>query len=390
MGIFSRKKKEELVLLFDIGSSSVGGALFYLQEKGVPRIIYTIREPIILEKKIDIDRFSTLTIEALKTVSTKICMKGLGVPNRIFCILSSPWCASQTRLIKLNQEVPVTFTDKLANELIQKEVKIFEEEYMSGISNEENGLETIELKNMKTTLNGYDTLNPVGQKAKEIIISVFVSMAEKHLLVKIKENISRHFRSPNLRFSSFMIASFAVARDTFINQENFLLVNIGGEVTDISMIKKDIIRESVSFPLGHNFVVRGVAEGVDCSLDEARSFLSLYKNDHISDVSKRKLEPVISAVKTEWLKNFQEFLSNLTSDISIPSVVFITIDKDLAKFFSEIIKTEQFNQYILTESKFKVIFLGAQDLHGIALFEENTSHDPFLIIESIYINRFLR
>jgi cell division ATPase FtsA len=181
-----------------------------------------------------------------------------------------------------------------------------------------------------------------------------------------------------------------VARDTFINQENFLLVNIGGEVTDISMIKKDIIRESVSFPLGHNFVVRGVAEGVDCSLDEARSFLSLYKNDHISDVSKRKLEPVISAVKTEWLKNFQEFLSNLTSDISIPSVVFITIDKDLAKFFSEIIKTEQFNQYILTESKFKVIFLGAQDLHGIALFEENTSHDPFLIIESIYINRFLR
>ncbi len=390
MGIFSTKKKEELVLLFDIGSSSVGGALFYLQEKGVPRIIYTIREPIILEKKIDIERFSTLTIEALKTVSTKICMKGLGAPNRIFCILSSPWCASQTRLIKLNQEVPVTFTDKLADELIAKELKIFEAEHTAMYLDDDNMIEVIELKNIKTTLNGYDTLNPVGQKAKEIIMSVFISIAEKHFLAKIKENISRHFRTPNLRFSSFMIASFAVARDTFINQENFLLVNIGGEVTDISMIKKDIIRESVSFPLGHNFMVRGVAEGIGCSLDEARAFLSLYRNEHASESSKSKLEPVISLVKAEWLKNFQEFLSNLTSDISIPSVVFITIDKDLAKFFSEIIKTEQFNQYILTESKFKVIFLGAQDLHGIALFEENTSHDPFLIIESIYINRFLR
>ena len=94
-------------------------------------------------------------------------------------------------------------------------------------------------------------------------------------------------------------------------------------------------------------------------------------------------------LQQEWLKKFQESLVNLSNDISIPATIFMAIDKDLADFFSETIKTEQFSQYTLTESKFEVIFLGPQILHGTAVFEENVVREPFLIIDSIYINRFL-
>jgi len=94
-------------------------------------------------------------------------------------------------------------------------------------------------------------------------------------------------------------------------------------------------------------------------------------------------------LKTEWLKKFQESLANLSNDLSIPATIYIAIDKDLADFFSETIKTEQFNQYTLTESKFEIIFLNTQMLHDTAVFEENVIREPFLIIDSIYINRFL-
>ena len=52
-GISSSKEKNELALVFDIGSSSVGGALFELEPSGIPKIIYSVREPIILEEEID-------------------------------------------------------------------------------------------------------------------------------------------------------------------------------------------------------------------------------------------------------------------------------------------------------------------------------------------------
>ena len=85
MGIFFRQKdKKELALVFDVGSSSVGGALFEVQKDGIPKIILSIREPIILENKIDIDQFLFLALKSIEIVARKICMMGVGKPSKNF------------------------------------------------------------------------------------------------------------------------------------------------------------------------------------------------------------------------------------------------------------------------------------------------------------------
>src|SRR3989338_10999828 len=104
MGIFSgSKEKDELVLVFNIGSSSVGGALFHAQKSGIPRIIFSIREPVVIEQNVDIDRFLFLTLQALDIVVSKIYKAGMGAPHSVFCVLSSPWYASQTRIINFEK-----------------------------------------------------------------------------------------------------------------------------------------------------------------------------------------------------------------------------------------------------------------------------------------------
>jgi cell division ATPase FtsA len=390
MGIFSKQEEErELVLVFDIGSSSIGGAVFEIQKSGTPKIIKTFREPIILEDKIDTERFLLLTIKALEIVASKICMMGVGKMVKIFCVLSSPWYASQTRTIKLEKNTSFLFTSKLADDLIQKEIKLFEEEHLVKFLNTDNKIRPIEFKNMKTMLNGYTTADPFDKKAKKLEMVVFISMSGDQVLKKMEETISRHFHSKEIKFSSFAMASFVVARDMFVQQDNFLLVDIAGEVTDISMIKKDILSDSISYPLGYNFIIREVANNLNCTLNEAKALISLYKDEHAEKATEEKLEPIISKLKTEWLKGFQQALVNLSEDISIPATIFITVDKELADFFSKIIKTEQFNQYTLTESEFQIIFLGAETLHHIVSFKNDLNRDPFLAIESIYINRFI-
>jgi len=242
---------------------------------------------------------------------------------------------------------------------------------------------------MKTILNGYTTPDPLNKKINKLEIVIFISMSGEQILKKIEDTISRHFHSTEIKFSSFVMMSFAVARDMFVEQENFLLVDIGGEITDISIIKKDILGNSISYPLGRNFMIRNVADDLDCTLGEARALISLYKDGHAVKSIEKKLEKIINKLKMEWLKKFQESLVGISDDISVPSTIFITVDQDLTEFFSEIIKNEQFNQYTLTESKFRIIFLDAETLHGITAFKENIDRDAFLIIESIYINRFI-
>lgn len=388
MGIFSKpKNKKQLALVFDIGSSSVGGVAFYMRENEAPEIIYSIREPIPFEQEVVFEKFFASTMKSLDVVVTKICMKSLGCPKKIFCVLSSPWYASQTRVINLEKDVPFTFTTKLADSLIQKEIDIFKRDHLSKYVDEE--ITPIELKNMKVVLNGYTAMSPLNQKAKDLEMTLFISMSPEQVLSRIKESINRHFHHQDIKFSSFAMATFSVARDMFVSQENFLLVDVGGEVTDIAMVKKDILNDSISFPIGRNYMIRGVASALNCGLTEAKSYISMYKDNHMEESISKKFEPIINKLKTDWLAMFQESLANLSNDISIPSTIFLTVDNDLVHFFSEIIRNEQFNQYTLTESKFRIIFLGTEALHGIVLFKEDIIRDPFLIIESIYANRFL-
>jgi hypothetical protein len=390
MGIFwGTKEKEELALFFDIGSASIGGSLFLIQKSNAPKIIYSVREPITLEKEISFDRFFSLTLKSLETVANKICLTGLGAPKKVFCVLASPWYASQTRTIIFKKNTPFIFNQKLADTLLQKDIKLFEEESSKKYIDSKNRILPIELKTMQIILNGYSVSEPLDQKATELEMTVFISMSGEQVLERIKDIIGKHFYSRNIKFSSFAMASFAVVRDLFHDQDNFLLMDIGGEVTDISMIKKDILRSSISFSLGKNFLIRGIASTLDCSINEAISYISLYKNGHIADSSLVKIEPIINKLKMEWLTKFQESLVNLSNDISIPATIFLTVDQDLADFFTETIKSEQFNQYTLTESKFQIILLGNQTLEEIVSFKSGTLRDSFLTIDSIYINRFI-
>ncbi len=390
MGFFLKEKKQDdLVLFFDIGSSSIGGAFLKTQKKDAPKIIYSIREPITLTQELDSDKFLDLTLRTLEKIVHKISTRGLGSPNKIFCILSSPWYASQIRTIKYKKDELFVFNKKLADNLISLEIKKFEEEYLKENKEEGEKIRAIELKNMKISLNGYPVKEPLGQKVSEVEMNIFISMSTENILSKLEKVINFHFHNKEIKFSSFAMASFVVARDTFVLQDSFLLVDIGGEVTDISMVKKDIICSSISFPLGRNFMIREISKNLNCSLFEFKSYLSLYKDGHASENLEIKIGPIIEKLKSNWLGDFQKSLVNISNDISIPATIFITVDQDLSDFFAKIIKTEQFSQYTLTESKFRIIILGTEALHGIVLIEEDIQRDPFLIIESIYINRFL-
>lgn len=367
----------------------MNGALFEAQSSGIPKIIFSAEEPIRIEEKINIDNFLSSTVRSLDIVAGKIYKKGLGAPSRIFCVLSSPWHAGETRIINFKKNTSFIFTLKMADELIKKEIKLFEEKRAPQYGNSNDGVRVIELKNIKMMLNGYETSEALNKKTKELEITIFISTSGEQILKKIEDTIGKYFHFKQMRFSSFALSFFTVVRDMYLKREDFLLVDIGGEVTDIYMVKKSALRESISFPLGCNFLTRGVAAGLGCTLSEADSFISLLKNGHAEESLAKRLVLILNNLRAEWLKKFQDSLVNLSNDISIPSIIYIVLDKDLVDFFSETIKNEQISQYTLTESKFEIVFLNTELLSKAAVFKENMVREPFIIINSVYINRFL-
>jgi len=389
MKIFGKSKKENnLTLVFDIGSASVGAALFETNTKVIPKIIYSVREIIPVQRQIDFDNFVFLTMKTLQIVAGKICLAHLGIPERIFCTLSSPWYASQTRVITFNKNTPFLFNNKFANNLIDKEIKLFGKEYIENTESV-NSMRVLELKNIQTIADGKVQEKITEQKIKNIEITLFISMSGEEFLNKIEDVISQHFHEKKIQFSSLTTNTFSLFRDMFSDKNNFILLDIGGEVTDLSMVKNDILVDYISFPLGYNYLFRNVAEALDCTLGEAKSYISLYKDKHMAESMGVRFEIIMNRLKKNWLMKFEESILSLANDLPIPATIFITVDKNLNNFFTEIIKSEKFNKDIVTKNKFEVIPLNTQNLHGLATFNEGINRDSFLTIESIYINRFL-
>lgn len=389
MKLFSKNKnKEDIVLLFDIGSASLGAAFVLRRHDELPKILFSFRENITIEKDFDFDRFLASTIKSLDIVVDKVFSEKKFVPEKVFCVLSSPWYASQTRNIKLSKDKDFIFTEKLLNDLSKQEINLFEEENLSKYLHDNNKVRLIEFKNMKTMLNGYFSISPFGKKARDINITSFISASPEEILSKIENSINRHFNNKKISFLSFSMASFMATRDVFNHEEDFLLIDIGGEITDISMIKKDVLTTSISFPIGSNLLIKQISEDLHCSINEAISFLSLYLDGHAGKSTDKDISKVLDSFKKDWISKFQESLFSFSTDISIPSNIFLSVDENIGIFFKEAIKDEKFNQYSFTESKFNIVILNTDILHNFIKLENGVLHDSFLSIESIYINRF--
>ncbi len=388
-GIFGQKEKQDLVLVFDVRSSSVGASLFKAQKSGVPKILMSVREPVLQSETVNVDKFLFSTIKALDVVAGQAFKAGFGVPKNIYCVLASPWYISETRIITLKKDKPFLFTLAMADELIKKETETFKAEHLEKYVKAKQEIRVVELKTIKTILNGYETKNPINQSVQDVEMTLFLSMTPEQVLTSFEEVINKYFHHKVIKFSSFTMASFAVMHNLFSDQPNFLLIDIGGEVTDISMIKRNVFTESISFPLGRHFIVRGICEAVSCTPAEAESYIALINAGHADEATLKKLGTIVDQLKTEWLKSFQESLANLSHDISVPYTIYLSADADFTTFFGKIIEAEQFNQYTLTESKFNIIFMDAETLHGSVEFEKDSARDPFVMIDAAYVNHFL-
>ena len=382
MGFFTKSKsKGELVAVFDIGSASIGGALVLLpgdesQEK--VKILSSVRLPIKLEEHYSFERLLGRMSDTLEEVALQI--KKEGNAQKVFCFLASPWYKGCPRLVKYEQSTPFVFTQEMHESLVEKE--------LTAVGENKSGSKIIESKSVQIVLNGYVTGYPLGQKATTLEMSLLIGLSSDKVLQSIEEKLKVFFKISRVSFMPFLSPLFTVRRDLFPEQNDFLVMDIGGEVTDIALVRNGALCDWLSFPLGKNFFIRSIAIGLRRTKEEADSLFSLYLDHRIEQKIYRKIDHFVQIAKEEWVNYFQKSLYQLSRDLSLPSTIFLTVDDNIAVFFEDLIRGEKFTQYHLTSAKFDVKVLSAKLLHRFCDFAYTVEErDPFLILESIYLRK---
>jgi hypothetical protein len=388
MDFLFSSKKEKLVAIFDIGSGSVGGALVKIptDKNSLPTILKSTRVDIVEREELDFNLFLKDMILALGFAVRNIYQSKLGAPDEIVCVLASPWYISETRLIKITKEHSFTFTKKVVDDLLEKEISSLSDMYKNKYGDIESAPEIIEHPIVGVSLNGYRVDNPLGKKTRSIEMNMVISLSPKMCLDKIKEIVSKSFHHTPVSFSSFMIASYISVRDRYMNHDSYLLLDIGGEVTDVGIVSKSILKDSLSFPYGRKTLFRDICKQLHLELRDGYELFSLYNKGTLSEKEKSRLLPVLSKIETAWGKSFRECINTLPRTLTLPNVIFLTIDPDVKDWFLKVINGEEYIQSMIPNKKFTLMSIDGPEFLNMCNVKDGTC-DPFLMLEAISITR---
>lgn len=406
MSFFSRSKKESnkegVVAVFDIGSASVGGALVRLSKNNKPKILYSVRKPMTFQDELDVKKFTISMLRALNSTVLDLETKGLvhlnfrkmnnKEINRAFCFISSPWNVSQTKVIKMNKPEAFTVSEELMKSMVEGEVSEFlnfEKGEYANILGTDNEVEIIDKKIVQIRLNGYRTNNPYKKKVKNVEAFLLMSLASKNVVDSIQKSIEKVLHTEEFYIQSFTLASFLSLRDMFRSEDDFVFLDVSGELTDISFIKDDVILETQSFPVGRNAFIREVMKDFKITHKGAVSLLNAYKEGKIDKTTSVKLKEIIDKIKKDWVKFLEDGMFILSRGSILPRTIFIMADDDVNWIFRDVIKKEKFTKLIFPgyNKTSNPILMNCGKVNDFCDFGSKTESDVFLGIESVFIDR---
>jgi hypothetical protein len=396
MFLFGKKKTDDtLCAVFDIGSGSVGGALVLLSERGAPKVLYTIRVPIVFQKDLDFKRFTSSMAKSLSSVSEALGTVGIkkslasGVRSKriekVLCVLASPWYVAESKIIRLAKKNPVVLSDRFLRDVIASEESEFASSSKVSYSEKTKSRPVVlEHSVIDIKLNGYSIKDPRNKKATDIEMSLFMSVISDDVLASVKNILEKHFHTEDISFHSFALSSFASLRDSFPEVSDFILFDMSAEVSDFFLVKDSKLLDNVSFPLGTNHLIRAIMGHFGTTSDHAYSALNLISENKLEESLKSEADEIINDVSSNWRKLATEALSKLEEKSALPLHIF-TLTAPRFSLFAESFVRELWKETGQSVPKIEVLTHEAvkNSVHIVG----DTKPDVFLTLDSIYAQK---
>lgn len=411
------KNSEHTVLILDIGNGSVGAALTVLLKGEKPKVLFSIRELIIFEEKPEAEKLKRTLLEKLDHVVSSVMAKGFKDSyfknhskklHKVFCILSSPWYDSKGKTIILSQEKKFVITEKLLNDVLAKELEIFENERKNITENSSGKTCMIEDLFMEMKINGYALKNTVGQKTNNFEASIYMSEAEEDFTAKILNIISKHTHvtDKDIIFHTFPLAVFSAIKDLFPGLAEYMHFDIAGEITDIAWISGGMIKKMVSFPSGKNLITRRIAKNLSVPNEVARSFFRLHMDRRADKNVEEKIVKAIYEAENEWNVYLNDALVSISSypsqadqptnlglgmvelaesGLALPQKVFVTTYPQNYEIFNSFLKMEKSDDTAKWRKGLTVTYLEPDLLSNFLIYNSTQQFDAFLAMEALYI-----
>ena len=395
--------KSSTSIIAYLGNGVVKGGLVFHEKGKKPIIISARKKNLKYYEDRDRGHIETLILSEfeslIKEIKTedfpKLHNKKCGKPDNALIVLSSPWYLSETNTIKMQEAAPFLVTEDLVDKATSNIIKAYK--------GEKDNITVLEQNFLSVVVNGYTISNPIGKKVKDLDINVFTSYARSESIKKIEDIINSNFHLHNIHIHSQSLISFSAINDLYPNLKDYTVIDITSILTEVSIVKENVLRDTASFPKGRYFFMQDVAktmgfaspatETSSLSPDIAESLIESYVNNKLDDDTKQRVGLAIKSAEKSWLESFSSILRQVATNSVLPKDIFLFAPHDIAEIFKQFIENEEYQQFALTTGKFEIKIMNATDASALCEIDKdaNTGQelDTSIIIGALFNNKKL-
>ncbi len=301
---------------------------------------------------------------------------------------SSPWFVLKTKHLVISNEKDFLVSEAFLDDVIDKEEIVF----VSELANDtQDAFEIIEKNIIHTKINGYTLNNPLGKKTKNLDAVLCMSAMDRGVVERVFNSVLRHSQIPKEKIAlhTFPLVSFTVIRDFFSSGSDFLIMDVTGDMSDITLVQDSVIMQTVSMPSGRNFILRQISKAFDVSIEIAESMLHLYNTEKIQDTEKQKMQELIELVEREWAIYFENALLELSPSLSLPANLYLMAESDVSIIYNNFLSLSKVDS---TASFRKSVNIISIDENSVLKFYRNDSigkADEFIVFVSLFYKKIL-
>lgn len=303
--------KKQLGAVFDIGTASVSATLFEIgHDNTKPSILKTFRRFHKSSLQKDTLHFSKSTVSQFSAAMKDIAeFTGNKMPHLYILGLSSIFYLGKTERYFVEYKKPTTLKQLDIDDFITSgKQNLFTELKRDDIIIFETIL-------MKSLLNGYPVPNPVGRASQSVEFWVRLAATSVELSGKFSDIIESMQRNADIRFATFPTTAWSLMKDSLPREHNVLLVDIGGELTDVTFIVNGVITEVFSLPFGALNILLRISEVEHVDLENAYSLLRNYTSGALSKEAEAHLKSIVKKEVKSWEEIFERVWQRATRDV---------------------------------------------------------------------------
>lgn len=323
--LFIHKHEKEVGVAFDIGTSSVSAAVFsYVRTMPRrPHMIAVHRIAIDSLSDIHADSLHRTIVKQLKNILGKVHESiGNNVVKHVMLGLTAPfYIASSTKLSHARKNPTVSITQAEIHALLAEGEKKFLASYAQGNT---TSIILFTKLLLKTFVNGYRVQRAVGTVGKTLDIAIRYEATTRAFARELMMPVQSLYAGADTHIMTISLAYLYAFRETMHTDDSIMIIDIGGEVTEISIISDGTLEHVISIPAGVSFIVRRIAEALRVPYADARFIIRRFTEQTLETEKTVLVTNIITQAVADWQDAFIREFDSYVAEDALPVRILLT------------------------------------------------------------------